>query len=121
MINTIETTYNHNHNHNQDKEDLKLIFTDLNNILSWQKSSLIFTNITSKTFNQFLLNIDLLNSNLKTINIETISDVEIYLSKVKSYLINFDFWLNQNLISIENAYVIIIRLDEILAKFIYYY
>lgn len=102
MINTVETTYNHNYNHNQDKEDLKLIFTDLNNILSWQKSSLIFTNITSKTFNQFLLNIDLLNSNLKTINIETISDVEIYLSKVKSYLINFDFWLNQNLISIEN-------------------
>lgn len=98
MINTVETTYNHN----QDKDDLKLIFTDLNNILSWQKSSLIFTNITSKTFNQFLLNIDLLNSNLKTINIETISDVEIYLSKVKSYLINFDFWLNQNLISIEN-------------------
>jgi hypothetical protein len=41
MINTVETT----HNHNQDKEDLKLIFTDLNNILSWQNSSLIFTEI----------------------------------------------------------------------------
>ena len=100
MKNIVETTYNHNHN--QDKDDLKLIFTDLNNILSWQNSSLIFTKITSKTFNQFLINIDLLNSNLKTINIDTISDVEIYLSKVKSYLINFDFWLNQNLISIEN-------------------
>ena len=94
MINTV--------NHNQDKDDLKLIFTDLNNILSWQNSSLIFTKITSKTFNQFLINIDLLNSNLKTINIDTITDVEIYLSKVKSYLINFDFWLNQNLVSIEN-------------------
>jgi hypothetical protein len=98
MINTDETTYNHN----QDKDNLKLIFTDLNNILSWQNSSLIFTKITSATFNQFLINIDLLNSNLKTFNVNTILDVENYLSKVKSYLINFDFWLNQNLVSIEN-------------------
>ena len=98
MINTDETTYNHN----QDKDNLKLIYIDLNNILSWQNSSLIFTNITSKTFNQFLININLLNSNLKTFNVNTILDVENYLSKVKSYLINFDFWLNQNLVSIEN-------------------
>ena len=87
MINTDETTYNHN----QDKDNLKLIFTDLNNILSWQNSSLIFTKITSATFNQFLINIDLLNSNLKTFNVNTILDVENYLSKVKSYLINFGF------------------------------
>ena len=98
IINTDETTYNHN----QDKDDLKLIFTDLNNILSWQNSSLIFIKITSATFNQFLINIDSLNSNLKTFNIDTIADVEIYLSKVKFYLINFDFWLNKNLVSIEN-------------------
>ena len=98
MINTVEITYNHN----QDKDDLKLIFTDLNNILSWQNSSLIFIKITSATFNQFLINIDSLNSNLKTFNIDTIADVEIYLSKVKFYLINFDFWLNKNLVSIEN-------------------
>jgi hypothetical protein len=98
MINTVEITYNHN----QDTDDLQLIFTDLNNILSWQNSSLIFIKITSATFNQFLINIDSLNSNLKTFNIDTIADVEIYLSKVKFYLINFDFWLNKNLVSIEN-------------------
>lgn len=98
MINTVETTYNQN----QNQDDLQLIFIDLNNILSWQNSSLFFIKITSKTFNQFLINIDLLNSNLKTFNVNTILDIENYLSKVKSYLINFDFWLNQNLVSIEN-------------------
>jgi uncharacterized Fe-S cluster protein YjdI len=100
MKNIVETTYNHNHN--QDKNYLKLILIDLNNILSWQNSSLIYCKITSKTFNQSSKNIDLLNSDLKSINFNTISDVENHLFKVKTYLVNFDFWLNQNLISIEN-------------------
>lgn len=84
------------------KNYLKLILIDLNNILSWQNSSLIFTKITSKTFNQSSKNIDLLNSDLKSINFNTISDVENHLSKVKTYLVSFDLWLRQNLVNIEN-------------------
>ena len=66
------------------KNYLKLILIDLNNILSWQNSSLIFTKITSKTFNQSSKNIDLLNSDLKSINFNTISDVENHLSNILS-------------------------------------
>lgn len=91
-----ETTNTNNKNY------LKIILIDLNNILSWQNSSLIFTKITSKIFNQSSENIDLLNSDLKSINFNTISDVENHLSKVKTYLENFDLWLRQNLVNIEN-------------------
>jgi hypothetical protein len=90
------------YNHDQDKDNLKLILIDLNNILSWQNSSLIFTKITLKTFDQSSKSINQLNLDLKSIDFNTIVDVENHLSNVKTYLINFDLWLSQNLVSIEN-------------------
>jgi len=84
------------------KNHLKVILIDLNNILSWQNSSLIFCKITSKIFNESLKNIDLLKLDLKTIDFNTITDFENQFSKIKNYLVNFDLWLSQNLVSIEN-------------------
>jgi hypothetical protein len=84
------------------KNHLKVILIDLNNILSWQNSSLIFCKITSKIFNESSKNIDLLKSDLKTIDFNTITDFENKFSKIKNYLVNFDLWLSQNLVSIEN-------------------
>jgi hypothetical protein len=84
------------------KNYLKVILIDLNNILSWQNSSLIFCKITSKIFNESLKNIDLLKLDLKTIDFNTITDFQNQFSKIKNYLVNFDLWLSQNLVSIEN-------------------